>query len=364
LEQFPGVKLIPFGWVAFFIFLYILLIGPGDYFFLKKVLKRMELTWITFPTIVVTVSLLAYYAAYLLKGNELLVNKVDVVDIDQQTGLVRGGTWMSLFSPQNRDYTIAAIPVPIERDTPHGAEPARPPAGTEVVMSWFSSPDDRFGAMGSSGRRFNFLGNGYTYQPTGWVETLENVRIPIWSTKSVAARWFGPATAPLVASELQAMGLDRLAGTVTNRLDIPLEDAILALGKEVYLLGTLAPGATSRVELASNRHLSGYLKDKQRTYLGEPMGNSEMRIDRAGLMLGAMFHDSETTLASERVLANNPLHDLDLSGQLALQRPMLVARVKRPGAQLVLGNAPSPPKVDSVNLVRILLPLKKPKPSG
>ena len=72
LEQFPGVKLIPFGWVAFFIFLYILLIGPGDYFFLKKVLKRMELTWITFPTIVVTVSLVAYYAAYILKGNDLL----------------------------------------------------------------------------------------------------------------------------------------------------------------------------------------------------------------------------------------------------------------------------------------------------
>src|SRR5262249_41220190 len=69
LEQFPGVRLIPFGWVAFFIFLYILLIGPGDYFFLKKVLKRMELTWITFPTIVVTVSLIAYYAAYVLKGN-------------------------------------------------------------------------------------------------------------------------------------------------------------------------------------------------------------------------------------------------------------------------------------------------------
>ena len=99
LEQFPGVKLIPFGWVAFFIFLYILLIGPGDYFFLKKVLKRMELTWITFPTIVLTVSLVAYYAAYVLKGNDLLVNKVDLVDIDQEAGIVRGNTWMSLFSP-------------------------------------------------------------------------------------------------------------------------------------------------------------------------------------------------------------------------------------------------------------------------
>ena len=68
LEQFPGVKLIPFGWVAFFIFLYILLIGPGDYFFLKKVLKRMELTWVTFPMIVLAVSLLAYFAAYRSKG--------------------------------------------------------------------------------------------------------------------------------------------------------------------------------------------------------------------------------------------------------------------------------------------------------
>ncbi len=68
MEQFRGVTLIPFGWVAFFIFLYILLIGPGDYLLLKKVFKRMELTWITFPTIVVTVSAVAYFAAYYHQG--------------------------------------------------------------------------------------------------------------------------------------------------------------------------------------------------------------------------------------------------------------------------------------------------------
>ena len=71
LQQFPGVRLVPFGWVAFFVFIYILLIGPGDYFFLKKVVKRMELTWVTFPLIVVTVSLLAYVAAYKIKGTDL-----------------------------------------------------------------------------------------------------------------------------------------------------------------------------------------------------------------------------------------------------------------------------------------------------
>jgi hypothetical protein len=239
LEQFPGVKLIPFGWVAFFIFLYILLIGPGDYFFLKKVLKRMELTWITFPTIVVTVSLVAYYAAYILKGNDLLVNKVDVVDIDQAAGLARGNTWFSLFSPQNRDYTIRVIPQPLERDASPAAvaesssDPVRPSAGTEVVTSWYSAPEDQFGAMGNSGRRFSFAGSGYAYQPTAGVEQLENVRIPIWSTKCIASRWFGPA-APLVDSDLQPVGKDRLAGLITNRQSVPLEDAIVAFDKHVY----------------------------------------------------------------------------------------------------------------------------------
>jgi hypothetical protein len=364
LEQFPGVKLIPFGWVAFFIFLYILLIGPGDYFFLKKVLKRMELTWITFPTIVVTVSLVAYYAAYLLKGNDLLVNKIDVVDIDQAAGLVRGNSWISLFSPQNRDYTLRTIPVSLDRDSPplaetgSSGEPVRPSSGTEVVTSWFSAPENQFGAMGNSGRRFSFAGNGYAYAPTSGVEWLENVRIPIWSTKCISSRWYGPA-APLVDSELQPAGTDRLAGIITNRQSVPLEDAILAFGKQVYLLGTVAPGATVRVELFSDRNLSGLLKDKQRNYLSDQPWDRDHRIDRTDLMLAAMFHDSQSSLSTERVLANDPLGDLDLTGQLALLRPMLVARIKRAGAQIGIDNAPSTPKIDQLTLVRIILPLTK-----
>jgi hypothetical protein len=361
LEQFPGVKLIPFGWVAFFIFLYILLIGPGDYFFLKKVLKRMELTWITFPTIVVTVSLVAYYAAFVLKGNDLLVNKVDVVDIDQPAGLVRGTTWFSLFSPQNRDYGVQAIPLPLDRDPPplpSGGEPARPPAGMEVVTSWFSAPDDRFGGMASSSRRFNFVGSGYGYQPTGGVELISDLRIPIWSTKCLSSRWFGPG-APLVASELSLAGTDRLSGTVTNRQSIPLEDALLAFGKQVNLLGTLAPGSTTRVELSSDRSLSGYLKSKQQSYLAAHAWNRDAHISRMDLMTAVMFHDSETSVSSERVVGNHPLQGLDLTGQLALLRPMLVARVRRSGSALVLANAPSQPKVDQLTLVRIVLPLEK-----
>ena len=86
VDTFDGVPVISFGWVALFIVLYILLIGPVEYLFLKKVLNRLELTWITFPLIVLTVSAAAYFTAYALKGNDLKINKVDVVDVDLAGG--------------------------------------------------------------------------------------------------------------------------------------------------------------------------------------------------------------------------------------------------------------------------------------
>jgi hypothetical protein len=368
LEQFPGVKLIPFGWVAFFIFLYILLIGPVDYFFLKKVVKRMELTWITFPTIVVVVSLLAYFAAYRLKGNDLLVNKVDVIDVDLPGGLVRGRTLVSLFSPQNRDYNIGFVPVlpAREGDLPALAaptstgEPPRPLAGTELVTTWFSVPERQFGAMGGSNRRFNFIGSGYSYEPTGGLERLVSVRIPIWSTRTVSGRWFGPGGA-LIVSDLHPAGQDRLAGTVINRQEYPLEDAILAYRKQVYLLGHIAPGATIQVALAGDRYLSGYLRDRAANYLSDQPWNRNLKINRADLLQAAMFHDSQSTRGTETALGNSALHDLDLTGQLSLDRPMLVARINRPGAQLVLENTPSPPKIDQTTMLRVILPLNDQK---
>ena len=289
LEQFPGVTLIPFGWVAFFIFLYILLIGPGDYLFLKKVLKRMELTWITFPTIVVTVSVLAYYAAYAVKGNELRVNQVEIVDVDQTAGLVRGNTFLTLFSPQNRDYDVSVLPLPLDRAARprprHGSDaPARAPLGTEVILSWFGVPEPGFGGMGGN-NQFRFASGGYSYEPVGGAEALSGVRVPIWSTRSFSARWFGPGpSVTLVDAALAPVGTDRLSGTVTNRLDVPLEDAHLAFGQQVYTLGTLAPGATIRVELTQDRNLSGYLKANMGRYLSnQPWNAQDFRINRSDL---------------------------------------------------------------------------------
>ena len=359
LEQFPGVRLVPFGWVAFFIFLYILLIGPGDYLFLKKVVKRMELTWITFPLIVVTVSLLAYYAAYVVKGNELRVNKVDVVDVDQAAGVARGSSWMNVFSPQNRDYDVSVVPDPLTPGAPKPGPnaPTRPAPGTDVLVTWFAAPEVGFGGMGGQGR-MNFSSGGYAYAPLAGAEGLEGVRIPIWSTKCFTARWFAPGV-NVLQSTLRPVGVDRIEGTVTNAMDVPLQDALLVHGNQVYTLGNVAPGATVRVNPTETRFLSGRLNDISRRYGAVNNYNyqSNVNIDRAELAFDLMFHDSRSATTGEAVLSSNPLHYLDLSGQLALGRPMLVARVERPASRLVLGNAPSGPKVDEVTMLRVILPV-------
>ena len=368
LEQFRGITLIPFGWVAFFIFLYILLIGPGDYLLLKKVFKRMELTWITFPTIVVTVSVLAYFAAYYVKGNELRVNQVDIVDVDQPAGLSRGNTFLTLFSPQNRDYDLSVTPLPLtgllSAEEAVGTRAGRP-AGTEVVLSWFGVPEPGFGGMGGNSQ-FRFSGGGYAYDPPGTAEALTDVRVPIWSTRSFVARWFAPvAGPPLLDADLVPVGTDRLSGTVTNRLDVPLHDAHLAFGQQIYSLGTVAAGATVRVELTRDRNLSGYLKANMGRYLpDQPWNAQEFSINRPDLLVALMFHDSGATATRENPVASIPLHYLDLTGQLALDRPMLFARIDRPATRLDLGHAPRPPRIERTTMLRVILPLKKPEGEG
>ncbi len=361
LDRFAGVTLIPFAWVAGFIVLYILLIGPGDYFFLKKVLKRMELTWITFPTIVVSVSLMAYYAAYVVKGTDLRVNKIDVIDIDLTSKQARGTSWINLFSPQNRDYTVKVAPISPDREPPADSktEVATPP-GTEVLLTWFGSPEAGLRGMNTRGQGMSFGGGGYSYAPIGKAEELEDVRIGIWSTKSFVARWFGPAPADgkVVDVDLSPSGPDRLSGTITNRLPVAMKDTIVVFGKQVYYdVGTIEPGQTVDIEKKLNRSLANQIQEKRKNFMPVNYWDQNERIDRADLIREMMFHDSDAS--GQDSIPSRTHHELDLTGQLQLGRPMLVAEIDRPGAQLVLPNTPGEAKTNQVTVLRVILPLKK-----
>jgi hypothetical protein len=245
LENFQDIPVISFGWVALFILIYILVVGPLDYFFLKKVVKRLELTWITFPTIVLIVSAAAYYAAYSLKGNDLRINKVDLVDLDFQTNRIYGNTWFTLFSPRIQLYTVGVEPGVIPESASRGAT-------NQSLVSWMGRPDTSYGGYNRP-RSQSLFRRTYDYAPeaTG----MQGVPIQVWSTKSFSASWERPfdAARPPVESNLRQLTSQQgVEGSITSHLAAPLEDAVLIYGEgrldaKVYLLGTLFPGTPKRL---------------------------------------------------------------------------------------------------------------------
>ncbi len=246
LENFDDVPVIPFGWVALFIVVYIIIVGPLDYLFLKKVVKRLELTWITFPTVVLVVSALAYFTAYQLKGKDLRIRKVDVIDVDLRGKQSIGHTWFTLFSPRIQHYTIG-----VEASAPDWTpKPADDAAWSVAVVSWMNRPDiDR---RGPRTRRQSLFRRSYDYEADGL--GLRGVPIQVWSTKSFTATWQAPLPTEqsLVVADLRRSQDETLGvtGTLTWRPDAKgpeLKDVHLFWRNKVYKFD-LEPGKPRKVD--------------------------------------------------------------------------------------------------------------------
>jgi hypothetical protein len=252
LEKFD-TPTISFGWVALFILIYILVVGPVDYLILKLLFKRLELTWLTFPAVVLTVSLLAYFTAYAIKGRDLKVNKLDLVDIDLRSHLKEdltpasarayGTSWFTILSPRIQNYTIGLEP---RLAAWEGAE--KPGSPLPVTLSWLGRPEP--GGMGTSGRGRSpsLFSRTYSFAPAA--TGLRDVPIPVWTTKSFTAAWEGsfkklPLDVKLTYDPGRTGSIPR--GTITNHLGFDLVDVWLIYQNNAYRLSDLPKGVAVRV---------------------------------------------------------------------------------------------------------------------
>jgi hypothetical protein len=154
------------------------------------------------------------------------------------------------------------------------------------------------------------------------------------------------------------VGPDRISGTITNRLDSPLRNTIVAFGSQVYYnIPEIAPGATIRVELALNRQLSGYLGELRKTYQPRDEAGAVASVNRANLLRAILFSGSENTGLDP--LSNGSVEELDLSDQLQLDRPMLVAEVDRPVSEIQVTPTSTSPKVARTTMIRVILPIDR-----
>lgn len=363
LEQFPDVPVISYGLVAFFMFVYIAVVGPLDYFILRRFFKRLELTWISFPLLVLIGSGLAYGTAYRLKGDEVRVNKIDLVDVDFHSKQIYGNSWFSVFSPRNQDFGLTLEPA---------LGDAKAAAGRDSLLSWLARPENGFGGYGRT-RVQGFVRSSYEYLPRG--DGLEQVPAAAWSAKSFSGRWTRPLDVrrPPISADLRQNGDGPILGTLTNRLPADIKDAYLIVGGEhtrhtAFFVGDLLRGNTRRVNYKvgeQGMRVAEWLMTEP-TADGEPVETAQLDM----LVRRLMFYDEST---KQDHAADVPLHYLDQSWRLPLKgEAILIGRLKHASgpiqevavgeaspSRLLFGQTAPPGTMEQDTYVRMVLPLRQ-----
>ena len=412
LDNFD-VRVIPFGFVAVFIVLYVVVVGPLEFVLLKYVFGRLEWTWITFPTVVLGVSIVAYFGAYAIKGQDLKINKVDVIDFDLRTDIdgkrqprsvgVHGHTWLMILSPRIQSYTVG-----IEPNPPFwgDAMPAKPQSAD--LVSWMARPDNGPGGMGRGGGQ-GFFRKPYYYgrgDPYDHQETVPNglsaVPIPVWMAKAFSASWETSAQSPPVVADLTyhqsaVAGKElEVTGTLRSNLGIDLVDTWLFYADRCYpIAGGLPSGkkgqaaaVTLNIETKDGRQPRNEWHSDS-AVAGPRPSTSQGLYDPGALVKQILFQEA---LDLNRVTGNHSQRRLDLSWRLyekplraqkdsATREAILFARVRfqsGPAEELAsnasqpmptnlwLGALPAlggtrPTLAGSLNqdtFIRIILPLK------
>jgi len=218
-DQQTGLRL---GLVLVLTLLYALVVGPGDYFFIKW-LGKPKMTWVTFPVIVVVFTAAAWWGAKAWVGGDMTSMHVRRTIVFPELNTATQYDLMGLFVPAGRRYTI---------NHEKGAQ-------IQQVRSTL--------ATGESG----------VYDVDE--HTIEH-RIPIWKS-----RVYGASSEPEVYPQVD-LRLSRGEGppvaTVSNQTDRTLRgNSILHRGRVWRVADAIAPGQSVDVTLEPKD-----ASPRQRTY--------------------------------------------------------------------------------------------------
>jgi hypothetical protein len=334
LDQFGGVRLAPFWAVAALAAVYIALIGPIDFLLLKTVVRRMEWTWCTFPLVVLVFCGGAAWAAYRLKGDRLLVNQVDLVDVDLASSRVRGTTWFNLFSPETATYDLS-----LELR----AANQRPDSPRDVLLSWQGLPGNVLGGMEQGVSAPTSIARSYQFAANR--AELSQVPIAVWSSKSFVGRWQTEA-APTIEADLKLGRDDVVEGSIVNRMTLPLKDCLLVAGRWAWELDELPTNAAAAVRAGEQRDLLALLKDfklvRERdkdtlVQVATPYDQASFNV--RSILQQMMFYRAGSGRTYTGLL-NRYQSYLDLSDHLELGQVILWGRVDTPAAAVCRDGQP------------------------
>ncbi|MBX3419777.1 MAG: hypothetical protein KF851_19445 [Pirellulaceae bacterium] len=355
LEAFSTVQLVPFTLVAALIVLFLLLVGPGDFFLLRSAREKMHWTWLTFPLFVALFCGVAYWINQSFKDSTLRVNVCEVIDVEPTNSQVTGRVWAGIYSPQAESFNLEVNSNRTEWSSPSRRE-----------LTWMGHPGSGLGGMQTTTPSFapptayhSVTDNGQSNQNLA----LEGFPITFASTKTVSGYFEATGKTRNNSRLVRTRRLDRLDGQVGNPFDFTLYNPRLFYGESVFTPEKhLAPGDavdvfTEMKERTIKHYFAGRsgdaTKEGSKAQKWNPQETNSHRI-----LLLSMVHD---LVGGQRYsgLSNRYLEGIELSDHLLPDRAVLVGEVHEPMSQILInGRADRTVEAQRTTLIRVFLPVE------
>jgi hypothetical protein len=369
-DEFPSVTRVTMWPIMGLLVALLIVIGPIDFLLVHKLLKRPELTWLTFPAFAVVAAGTAFVWGAWAKGDRLMLNQFDVVDVDAGSGNTRSQSWGLIYSPQNRRFDVSA-----ETDSVDPAalwavssKVSPPPHAPVPLVGWHGRPEGTFGGMYRSG---GAVVGRPAYEEQAGDRGLDGLPIAVWSTRAVGAEWEGRRT-DLIEDRLESRGPGHLAGSLVHHFPVPIEDWVVAYGHQVFYPRADVPaeipsGIPWSPQTARQREVEGFLTGATQQEVKQHNTNlydtitvhedyDSLDRDPVDVMRMLTFH----TAAGGTMytgLANGALRKLDWTPFLDLKRAVLFGRIRVPLLHWkVDGRAVDADQ--AVTFVRLMLPVR------
>jgi len=218
LSRLPTLELPSIRGLGLLLMIYVVLVGPVNYLVLRW-RKQLQWAWVSVPLLTVVFSAGAFGLGYTLRGTDLILNKIAVIELDPD-GAANVTSYLGLFSPARQSYEIevrdSGLLSPLTPDSsPWG--PSNAGAGGEIVFV------------------------------QGRPSQVRGLAVNQWSMQTFMTEGtrtdFGR-----VGADLRFEG-EVLIGTVRNETPHTLKDSVLILGNHFVRLDDLGAGQEVPVTL-------------------------------------------------------------------------------------------------------------------
>jgi len=318
LDRFDGVTPTRFMWVAGLLGMFILTIGPLDYYVLRR-FKRLHWTWVTFPVAILLFSLMTISMVSALRTSPAAMNQIEIIDIDLLTQTVRGSNYASVYSPVTAAYSFGMSEF----------NDVIPCENYQVLASWQGFPGTGLGGLGRTS--FQVLID-HQYEVDLKNGQIRSIPVQHSGTRSLAARWSAESSLVVKSELVTEAASGALRGTLQNPFDFDLHEALILFDGRVYPIGQVFK-ANAVVDIydlsADSQGIDNYFTRNQsgsRRHSYRVWRTLDESLDR---VVKQMMFNQE--IGGERYtgLLHRYQSHLDLSHMLRLRRAVLVGKARR-----------------------------------